>query len=89
MAETFQDLVVRSDERRSVWQTLRERANESQPYHAQSDLPELDLDPVSLEILLGIRDQQGTNNFDQIYKEVRQSKLLVVNSVFKTYKGVI
>ena len=64
-AETFQELVVRSDERHLLWQTLRERANESQSYQAQPDLPALDLDPVSLAVLLGIRDQQGTYNFDK------------------------
>jgi hypothetical protein len=56
-AETLNDLVVHSDERRTLWQALRERVNTSQDYRT-ADLPEVELDPALIETLLGISDLQ-------------------------------
>jgi hypothetical protein len=53
-ARTINDLVVQSDERALLWQSLRERAGEDQMY--QKDLPGIDLPPEILAGLLGIRD---------------------------------
>ena len=55
-ARTLNDLVVQSDERQLLWQSLRERAAHSQEYHA--DLPGVDLPPELLLALLGIRELQ-------------------------------
>jgi hypothetical protein len=57
-AETLRDLVIRTDERALLWQTLRERAAAS--YRAESspeaaDLPGIDLHPEVLALLLGIK----------------------------------
>ncbi len=52
-AQTVRDLIVQSGEREILWQTLRERATQSQTYGAGS-LPEVDLDPAVLALLLGI-----------------------------------
>lgn len=54
-ADTLNDLVVQSEERKTLWQALRERANQSQDYHA-ADLPGVELDPSLMEMLLGISD---------------------------------
>jgi hypothetical protein len=56
-AETLNDLVVQTDERKTLWQALRERARQSQNYRA-SGLPEEDLDPALLEMMLGISELQ-------------------------------
>jgi len=53
-AKTINDLIVQSDERQLLWQALRERASQTQSYRA-TELPELDLDPVLLATLLGIK----------------------------------
>jgi len=53
-AKTLNDLVVQSDERQLLWQTLRERAANQQPY--EPDLPEADIPPEMLIALLGIRE---------------------------------
>lgn len=53
-AETLNDLVVKNDERKVLWQSLRERAENESLY--QVDLPEVDLDPSVLLALLGIND---------------------------------
>jgi hypothetical protein len=55
-AETVNDLIVRSDERQFLWQSLRERASQVQAYHAANPLPEADLDPSLLALLIGIAD---------------------------------
>jgi hypothetical protein len=52
-AETVNDLVVESEERRQLWQSLRDRASQSQPYLVD-EAPEMELDPVVLAQLLGI-----------------------------------
>ncbi len=53
-AETLNDLVVKSDERKLLWKSLRERAKNSELY--KTDLPEVDVDPALLVALLGIRE---------------------------------
>lgn len=54
-AETINDLVVHSDERKLLWRALRERAEHSQAY-GDAQMPELDLNPALLALLLGIKD---------------------------------
>lgn len=53
-AETLNDLVVQNDERKLLWKSLRERAENSSLYKV--DLPEIDLDPMLLTALLGIHE---------------------------------
>ncbi len=53
-AQTLNDLVVQSDERALLWQSLRERAENAQHYH--TDLPEAEIPPEALAALLGIRE---------------------------------
>lgn len=55
-AETINDLVVHSDERASLWRSLRERAEQGQRYKV--DMPE-DIDPSVLMALLGLKDEPG------------------------------
>lgn len=55
-AQNINDLVVQSDERASLWQSLRERAEKSQGY--QVDVP-ADIDPSLLLALLGIKEIQA------------------------------
>jgi hypothetical protein len=55
-AQTINDLVVQSDERVSLWQSLRERAEQNQGYKV--DIPD-DIDPVVLIALLGIKEFQA------------------------------
>lgn len=54
-ALTINDLVVRSEERKLLWKSLRERAGQDQGY----DVPAADLPPEVLAALLGIKDMQG------------------------------
>jgi hypothetical protein len=54
-AENINDLVVQTEERKTLWQALRERAHRFQEYQA-TDLPDIELDPSLMEILLGIKD---------------------------------
>ena len=56
-AETLNELVVSSDERQLLWQSLRERAEHEQLY--KTDLPEINLSPEILIALLGIKDVEG------------------------------
>ena len=56
-AHTLNDLVVQSDERQILWQSLRERAANQQLYKA--DLPEADIPPEVLMALLGIKEDQS------------------------------
>ncbi len=53
-AKTLNDLVVRSEERAVLWRSLRERAEQAQQY--KTDLPDADIDPAVLVVLLGIRE---------------------------------
>jgi hypothetical protein len=55
-AKTLSDLVVRSDERALLWQSLRERAEQGQQYKAE--MPD-DIDPDVLVALLGIKELQA------------------------------
>jgi hypothetical protein len=55
-AQTLNDLVVQSDERQILWQSLRERAANQQLY--KTDLPETDLPPEVLMALLGIKEAE-------------------------------
>ena len=48
------DLAVKNDERKLLWKSLRERAENSSLYKV--DLPEIDIDPMLLTALLGIRE---------------------------------
>jgi hypothetical protein len=53
-ARTLNDLVVQSDERTLLWQSLRERAQNNQLY--KTGLPEANLTPEVLIALLGIKE---------------------------------
>ena len=57
-AQTLNDLVVQSDERQLLWQSLRERATQEQTY--QADLPEVYIAPEALMALLGIKEVQAS-----------------------------
>lgn len=52
-AETINDLLLASEERPIIWQALRDRATRNQEY-VSDEIPELDLDPTMLAVLLGI-----------------------------------
>ena len=52
-AETVNDLVVQSEERKTLWQALRERAGTS---YAPDETEDVELDPLILAALLGIRE---------------------------------
>ncbi len=56
-AQTLNELIVNSDERQLLWQTLRERAGQEQQYHI--DIPDIELPPELLIALLGIKDIQA------------------------------
>lgn len=55
-AVSLNDLVVHSDQRALLWQSLRERAEQDQLYKA--DMPD-DIDPAVLIALLGIKEFQA------------------------------
>jgi hypothetical protein len=55
-AETLNDLVVQSEERRTLWRALRERSNQAESY-STGELAD-DIDPNLLAALLGIRFPQ-------------------------------
>ena len=57
-ARKVQDLVVPSDQRRVLWQALRERASRSQEYNADESL-EPEIDPELLALLLGIKELEA------------------------------
>lgn len=61
-AQTLNDLVLQSDERTLLWQSLRERAQNEQLY--KTDLPEADLPPDVLLALLGIREPAEPYNWE-------------------------
>jgi hypothetical protein len=63
-AQTVNDLVVKTDERRTLWQSLRERANKAQTY-SMEDPPGIDLDPAVLAQILGITDLRGLAHPDR------------------------
>lgn len=51
-ARSLNDLIVASDERQTLWQSLRERAEQAAAYH--TSLPQADLPPEALLALLGL-----------------------------------
>ena len=53
-ARTLNDLVVQNDERKLLWRSLRERAEQSQLYKV--DLPDVEIAPALLGALLGIKE---------------------------------
>jgi hypothetical protein len=59
-AKTLNDLVVQSDERQLLWQSIRERAANEQLY--ETDALEVDLPEEVLAVLLGIRE--GAETYD-------------------------
>jgi len=52
-AHSLNDLIVASDERQTLWQSLRERAGQAAEYH--TSLPQADLPPEALLLLLGLQ----------------------------------
>ena len=56
-AASLNELVVNSDERQLLWQSLRERAEQGQVY--QTELPDINLPAEVLVALLGIKDVQA------------------------------
>ena len=63
-AKTLNDLVVSGDERQVLWRSLRERAENEQLYKV--DLPEADIPPEVLLVLLGIKEFQGEYDRDNM-----------------------
>ncbi|MEW6093826.1 MAG: hypothetical protein AB1531_07680 [Chloroflexota bacterium] len=61
-AQTLNDLVVQSDERQLLWQSLRERAENEQLY--KTDLPEANIPPEVLMALLGIKENQEAYDWE-------------------------
>ena len=61
-AHTLNDLVVHSDERQLLWQSLRERAENEQRY--TTSLPEIELPPGILLELLGIKEDQSEYDWE-------------------------
>ena len=58
-ARSINELIVGDDERRTLWQALRERA-ESQQRYGVDDLPELDVDTAVLAALLGVSNYRSS-----------------------------
>lgn len=56
-AETIHDLVIHSEERRTLWQSLRERASQSQEY-SDGEAAGMVVDPAILDLLLGIKENR-------------------------------
>jgi hypothetical protein len=57
-ARTLNELVVDQDERRLLWRSLRERAQQEQLY--KTDLPDVDIPSEILIALLGIKEADGS-----------------------------
>lgn len=55
VANTVNDLVVRSEERGTLWKALRERVDQTQLYGGE-EIPDIDVDPAILASLLGIKE---------------------------------
>ncbi len=53
-AQTLKDLILEGEERQLLWHSLRERAENEPLYH--TNLPEADLPPDVLLVLLGIKE---------------------------------
>jgi hypothetical protein len=71
-AQTLSDLVVQSDERQILWQSLRERARNEQLY--KPDLPEAEIPPEILIELLGIKEEPDDYEVPDVPKEPKVSK---------------
>jgi hypothetical protein len=56
-ARTIEDLILAEDDRRPLWQALRERATRTQSYTAE--LPEIGVDSALLAAILGIADENA------------------------------
>jgi hypothetical protein len=54
------DLVVATDERALLWRSLRERVESGQMY--QTEIPEADVPPELLMLLLGIKEHSGNDH---------------------------
>ena len=54
-AKTVNDLVVASNERKTLWNALHERASDSQKYYVENPL-EFKIDPAVLEEIFSIRE---------------------------------
>jgi hypothetical protein len=54
-ADTINDLVVHSEERKYLWKALRDRASQDQSY-GSDELDSVDIEPTVLAALLGIRE---------------------------------
>ena len=65
-AREINDLVVHSEERQILWRSLRERALQSGQYQA-TDLPEMQIDPVVLEMLgaMVFKIGEETDSYDE------------------------
>jgi hypothetical protein len=61
-AQTLNDLVVQSDKRQLLWQSLRERAENGQLY--KTGLPKADVPPEILVALLGIKENQEAYDWE-------------------------
>ena len=55
-AKLLNDLVVQNEEREILWKSLRERAENEQLYKV--DLPDANIDPALLLLLLGITEME-------------------------------
>ena len=56
----LKDLVIASEERQLLWQALRERASQNQQHgQKEAELPELDIDPGLLSLILGIKELEA------------------------------
>jgi len=64
-ASTLNDLVIHTDERKLLWQALRERVSLGQGYQVEADAPALELDAEMLLSLLGIKELEGNYKPDQ------------------------
>jgi len=62
---TLNDLVIHTDERKLLWQALRERVSLGQGYQVEADAPALELDAEMLLSLLGIKELEGNYKPDQ------------------------
>lgn len=71
-AQTLNDLVVQSDERQLLWQSLRERAKNGQLYKV--DLPEAEIPPEVLMALLGIREEPEDYEVSEVPEDPEEPK---------------
>jgi hypothetical protein len=63
-AQKLNDLVIASDERPRLWQSLRERADQTQGYLPPNEALPLALDPALLNILLGFGNLLANDSED-------------------------